>query len=91
MAEGMVICKDDVLKTLVVKRLREVGMPDAQAAVVAVHGNRETQQVLAVGGATVPERRTQAGLTLEVDRFGVKAARRHGINRACARLRGTSA
>jgi ureidoglycolate dehydrogenase (NAD+) len=35
MAEGMVICKEDVLRAMVVKRLREVGMPDAQAAVVA--------------------------------------------------------
>lgn len=35
MAEGMVICKEDVLKGLAVKRLREVGMPETQAAVVA--------------------------------------------------------
>ncbi len=35
MAEGMVICKDDVLRTLVVKKLREAGMPERDAAVVA--------------------------------------------------------
>jgi ureidoglycolate dehydrogenase (NAD+) len=35
MADGMMICKEDVLKGLVVKRLREAGMPEAQAAVVA--------------------------------------------------------
>jgi LDH2 family malate/lactate/ureidoglycolate dehydrogenase len=31
----MVICKEDVLKTLAVKRLGEAGMPEQDAAVVA--------------------------------------------------------
>jgi len=35
MADGMVICKEDVLKKLVVKRLREVGMSEQDAVVVA--------------------------------------------------------
>jgi ureidoglycolate dehydrogenase (NAD+) len=35
MAEGMVICREDALKALVVKRLREAGMPESQAVVVA--------------------------------------------------------
>jgi ureidoglycolate dehydrogenase (NAD+) len=35
MADGMVICKEEVLKALVVTRLREAGMPEGQAAVVA--------------------------------------------------------
>ena len=35
MDRGMVICKEDVLKTLAVKRLGEAGMPEQDAAVVA--------------------------------------------------------
>jgi ureidoglycolate dehydrogenase (NAD+) len=35
MADGMVICREEILKALVVKRLGEAGMPERQAAVVA--------------------------------------------------------
>jgi ureidoglycolate dehydrogenase (NAD+) len=35
MTDGMVICKEDVLKTLATKRLCEAGMPKEQAVVVA--------------------------------------------------------
>jgi ureidoglycolate dehydrogenase (NAD+) len=35
MADGIVLCREEVLKALVVKRLREAGMPESQAAVVA--------------------------------------------------------
>jgi len=35
MAGGMMTCREEALKALVVKRLGEAGMPESQAAVVA--------------------------------------------------------